>query len=122
MQGFFGQRGELYFEIDLIAVDGSVITVNALLDTGFTDWLAMNAQDAEDLGWSILGKREMLTARGDAQFNLYEGTVVWDGQELIIPVVGGQQVTEVLLGLQWLENRRLIVDRKVNLLSLEEVD
>jgi predicted aspartyl protease len=122
MQGFFGQRGELYFEIDLIAVDGSVITVNALLDTGFTDWLAMNAQDAEDLGWSILGKREMLTARGDAQFNLYEGTVVWEGQELIIPVVGGQQVTEVLLGLQWLENRRLIVDRKVNLLRLEEVD
>ena len=81
MQGFFGQRGELYFEIDLIAVDGSVITVNALIDTGFTDWLAMNSQDAEDLGWSILGKREMLTARGDALFNLYEGTVVWEGQE-----------------------------------------
>jgi hypothetical protein len=40
----------------------------------------------------------------------------------MLPVLGGQQVTEVLLGLQWLENRRLIVERKANLLRLEEVN
>jgi len=37
IQGYFGDKGELYFEIDLIAADGSVVTVDALLDTGFTD-------------------------------------------------------------------------------------
>lgn len=47
MQGYFGEKGELFFEIELIAADGSVVTVNALLDTGFTDWLAMDTQDAE---------------------------------------------------------------------------
>ncbi|MGK7875424.1 MAG: aspartyl protease [Xenococcaceae cyanobacterium] len=120
MQGFFGNKGELYFEIDLIAADRDVITINALLDTGFTDWLAMDAQDVESLGWSIVGKREMYTARGDAQFNLYEGTVVWDGQELTIPVLGGKQVTDVLIGLQWLETRRLVVDRKADWLTLGE--
>jgi predicted aspartyl protease len=49
-QGFFGNKGELYFEINLIAPDGESITVVALLDTGFTDWLAMNNQDAEGFG------------------------------------------------------------------------
>ena len=51
IQSSFGNRGELFFEIDLIAADSSLITVNALLDTGFTDWLAMNIQDVESLGW-----------------------------------------------------------------------
>jgi hypothetical protein len=32
IQGYFDEEVKLYFEIDLIAADGSVITVNALLD------------------------------------------------------------------------------------------
>jgi len=54
IQGYFGEKGELFFEIDLIAADGSVVTVNALLDTGFTDWLAMDIQDTESLGWTFI--------------------------------------------------------------------
>lgn len=118
-QGFFGENCELYFEIDLIANNRDVITVNALLDTGFTEWLAINSQDLDDLGWSALGRQEMLTARGNAQFIVYEGTVIFNEQELTIPVLGGRQITEILLGLKWLETRRLVVDRKANLLTLE---
>ena len=84
IQGNFGESGELYFEIELIAADGSVIPVNALLDTGFTDTLAMNIQDIESLGWSFERDRKMLTARGQVNFKLYEGTVFFDGQELRI--------------------------------------
>jgi predicted aspartyl protease len=120
IQGYFGDEGELFFEIDLIAVDGSVVTVNALLDTGFTDWLAIDIQDVQSLGWSYIKKREMRTARGDVRFNLYEGIVILDGQELTIPILAGKAITEVLLGLQWLENRRLVVDRKAGLLTLGE--
>jgi len=118
IQGYFGSKGELYFEIDLIAADGSVVPVAALLDTGFTDWLAMNIQDVESLGWSFVRKQEKQTARGEAVFNLYEGSVFLDGQEFTIPVLGGKEITEVLIGLQWLETRRLVVDRKAGLLSL----
>lgn len=98
IQGIFGNRGELFFEIDLIAADSSLITVNALLDTGFTDWLAMNIQDVESLGWSFIDKQDMRTARGELQFNLYQGTVMFDDQEMTIPVVGGEEITEILLG------------------------
>lgn len=120
MQGSFGSQGELYFEIDLMAADGAIITVDALLDTGFTDWLAMNVQDVESLGWAFLREQDRQTARGVSRFNLYEGTVSFDGQELTVPVLGGEEITEVLLGLPGLETRRLVVDRKAGLLTLGE--
>ena len=49
-KGHFNNRGELFFEMDLMMIDSSIVTVDAMLDTGFTDWLAMNTQDIEDLG------------------------------------------------------------------------
>jgi predicted aspartyl protease len=52
IRGQFNTRGELIFEIELIATDGDdQIPVNVLLDTGFTGWLAIDNQDAESLGW-----------------------------------------------------------------------
>lgn len=118
MEGYFGNKGELFFEIDLIAASGEIITVDGLLDTGFTDWLAMNIQEAESLEWSFVRQQDRQTAMGESTFNLYEGTVIIDGQELTIPVLGGTEITEVLLGLRWLENRRLVVERKAGLLTL----
>ncbi len=97
IQGSFSSQGELYFEIDLIAADGSVITVNALLDTGFTDWLAMDVQDVESLEWSFIEQEDRRTARGKASFSLYQGTVSFDGQELTIPVLAGEEITDVLI-------------------------
>ncbi len=120
IEGNFGNKGELYFEIELIAADGSSITVNALLDTGFTDWLAMDVQDIESLEWSFIESEKRVTARGEAKFSIYEGTVDFDGVEVTIPVLGGEEITEVLIGLPWLENRRLVVDRKAGVLTLGE--
>ncbi len=118
IQGNFGESGELYFEIDLIATDGSIVTIDALLDTGFTGTLAMDIQDIESLGWLYLDKQKMRTARGEVNFQVYEGVVCLDGQELTIPVLAGRQITEILIGLSWLKTRRLVVDRKAGLLTL----
>ncbi|NER50998.1 MAG: aspartyl protease [Symploca sp. SIO1A3] len=120
IQGYFGSKGELFFEIDLIAADGAIITVDALLDTGFTDWLAMDIQDVESLGWQYIKERQMNTARGESQFSLYEGTTIFDSQELIVPVLCRQEFPGILIGLPWLENRLLIVDRKAGVLTLGE--
>jgi len=118
IQGDFGSKGELLFEIDLIAVDGAVITVEALLDTGFTDWLAMDIQDVESLGWQYIKERQMNTARGETQFSLYGGIIIFDNQQLTIPVLATEGVPEILIGLAWLETKRLVVDRKARLLTL----
>ncbi|MBE9216959.1 aspartyl protease [Plectonema cf. radiosum LEGE 06105] len=118
IQGSFGSKGELYFEIGLIGADTSMIVVNALLDTGFTDYLAMNVQDVESLEWSFIREKDMRTARGETRFFLYQGTVIFDNQEFMIPALGGEEINEILIGLSWLETRRLVIDRKANLLTI----
>ncbi|MEK8020838.1 MAG: hypothetical protein VSS75_028545, partial [Candidatus Parabeggiatoa sp.] len=33
IKGYFNYRGELFFEMDLMAVDSSIVTMDAMLDT-----------------------------------------------------------------------------------------
>ncbi len=121
IQGRFGEIGELFFDIDLIAANEEILPVEALLDTGFTTgWLALDIQDVEALNWSLIERRRaMQTAQGEKFFALYEGRVMFGEQEYIVPVHAGAGVPEVLLGLQWLRAQRLVLDFPQGLLTLE---
>ena len=118
--GEFGSKGELLFEIELITAGGERFPVEVLLDTGFTTgWLAINSQDIEVLGWSMIRRdRVMQTARGEEKFDIYAGQVLLDGREFYIPVVAGYDLPENLLGLQWLKTKRLVVDFPAGVLTL----
>jgi predicted aspartyl protease len=120
IQGRFGEIVELLFEIDLIAVNSEIVSVEALLDTGFTTgWLALDLQDVEALGWTLIERRrEMLTAQGETFFALYEGKVSVGEQEFVIPVHAKAGIPEILLGLQWLREQKLVVDFAINYLTL----
>lgn len=94
-------------------------SVKALLDTGFAGWLAINNQDAESLGWFLESQKEdMRTARGEARFSLYEGKVLLDADEFVIPVLGGDELEEILLGVYWLQIKRLVADFPAGVLTL----
>ena len=84
ISGRFGENGELFFEIELIASNGEVFPVEVLLDTGFTTgFLAINSQDLDALDWSLIAPQiEMQTARGEGFFDIYEAWVIIDGQDL----------------------------------------
>ena len=116
--GKFGDEDELFFEIELIAADGLEIQVDALFDTGFSWWLAINNQDLEALNWIYVEQQTMRTAQGNAEFDIHLGKVRIDGEVSNIPVHVGQEVPEVLLGRQWLKNRRLVVDMSSKVLTL----
>ncbi len=120
IEGYFGIEDELFFEIELIANDGLELTVDALLDTGFSGWLAMNRQDIEGLDWLYLQQQEMTTARGDTYFDIYLGKVRINGEYFDIPVHVGEEVTEFLFGRQWLKSRRLLVDIPSGILTLDD--
>lgn len=119
IRGHFSEIGELLFDIELISANNERISAEALLDTGFTEWLAINVQDAESLGWTLLEtERDLQTARGQEFFDLYIGTIVIDNLEFTVPVYAGEGIGEILLGLQWLQSRRLIVDYPQGFLTL----
>ena len=120
ISGEFGERGELFFEIELIATNGEIFPIEVLFDTGFTvGWLAIHSQDIEALEWPLVKRRQILkTARGEEFFDLYAGTVFFDGEEFTIPVLAGDEIPENILGLQWLQTRKLIVDFPAGVLTL----
>ena len=118
IQGQYVRKGQLFFEIELITTDGLNLPVNAMLDTGFTGFLAINKQDLDGLDWSFIRKEKMQTAQGEARFEIYLGTVFLDGQKYNIPVFAGNQITEVLLGSEWLKILPLMVNYQAGILTL----
>ena len=118
ISGRFGDEDELIFEIELIAFDGLELPIDAVLDTGFSDWLAIDKQDLEGFDWEYLGEQSMLMARGVSNFDIYAGKVRIDGEIFDIPVYAGDGVPEVLLGRQWLKTWRLVVDMSEGVLTL----
>lgn len=118
IQGEFDEFGQLFFEIDLIAINGENFPVNALLDTGSTEWLAINAQDLQGLKWPRFSARKVQTAMGEASLETYLGKVVLDGREYTIEVVAGDAFRETIIGVPWLRTRRLVVDFPAEVLTL----
>lgn len=51
ISGEFNPKGELIFEIALVAADETVWPVQVIFDTGFNDWLLINNEDAVNLDW-----------------------------------------------------------------------
>ena len=76
----------------MIAADGAILPIDALLDTGFSYWLAINIQDLQGLDWLYLHERRMRLAQGEAKFDIYVGKVRIDSQEFDIPVHAGTGV------------------------------
>lgn len=118
IQGEFDEIGQLFFDIELIAADGDKLPVTALLDTGSTEWLAINNQDLEAFEWLNVGTRDVVTGKGEITFNTYLGKVILDAQEFTIEVVAGSEFREIILGLPWLRTRRLLVDFPAGVLTL----
>jgi len=59
IEGRFGTKGQIYFDIDLVGDDGLILPTEVMLDTGFTEFLAINSQDAagEAIQEILLGSR-----------------------------------------------------------------
>lgn len=49
---------------------------------------------------------------------MYTGAVFLDEQEFPISVLGGRQLQEILLGVRWLETKRLVADFPARVLTL----
>ncbi|MEH2310656.1 MAG: aspartyl protease [Nostoc sp.] len=118
IQGDFGDNGQLFFEIDLITSDGLDLPVDAILDTGFTGFLAINKQDLEGLDWFYIGEESLRTAKGESRFDIYLGKVILNKQEYEINVYVGNEITEVLLGSEWLKFLPLVVNYQAGILTL----
>jgi predicted aspartyl protease len=64
ISGFFGVEDGLFFEIELLASTDLQLSVDAMFDTGFSGYLAINNQDIDGFNWIYVKQQPMFTARG----------------------------------------------------------
>lgn len=80
MYGEINARREVVMDVPLIA-GGTSLTVSAIVDTGFDDFLTLPLALAEELGLLPVGT--VLACMADARIiptSVYEVTVLWHGK------------------------------------------
>jgi predicted aspartyl protease len=78
LEGRFGDEDALIFEIALIDDQGLELQIDAMLDTDFSYWLAVDSQDINAFNWVFIRRQTMQTARGNFRFNIYAGKIKAD--------------------------------------------
>ncbi len=85
---------------------------DVLLDTGFTaGYLAIDKQDISAFDWEKSESDITIpTAQGKGRFDIYEGQIIIDGRQFVIPVQVGKNLPEIIIGVQWLKLFNLVVN------------
>jgi clan AA aspartic protease len=89
------------------------ILVEAMLDTGFTDFLLLPVALIASLGLPFAGSiRAALADGSEVPFDVYSGTVIWDSQERPVTVLGSDGYP--LVGMAMLAGYRVTRDVEDN--------
>jgi clan AA aspartic protease len=95
--------------VELCGLDGTKLLVNAIIDTGFSGDLMLPEREIDALKFPLAGGGIAILATGDSvPFQVYIGTVIWDGAPIrveVIPTSG-----ESLVGMRLLRGLRLTID------------
>ncbi len=85
---------------------GKLYERDAVIDTGFDGWLSLPPVFITALGltWKRRG-RALLADGSESIFDIYEATVVWDGQFLTIPI--DEADSDPLVGMSLMEGYEL---------------
>ncbi len=109
IRGTVTPLNEALIKIRFRAASGLDITHEAVLDTGFTDYLTLRPQDAARLATQFDHSRQYTLADGSmSDLDLHRVEVYWDGQWLT--VLGTIVDVDPLLGMALLRGFRLSMD------------
>jgi clan AA aspartic protease len=107
--GAVNARREAVVPLQLRGPGGQTVNVNAVIDTGFTDFLTLPSRLIARLGLSYQSSTRVRLADGSVVIiGLFLGAVLWDGQERIIFI--HQAEGDPLIGMSLLDSYRLTVD------------
>jgi clan AA aspartic protease len=75
---------------DVQADDGSLRTVEAAVDTGFTGFVSLPEPMIALLGLRWLTQDQVVIGNGlTVAFDIHAGTIIWDGQPRVVRVMAG---------------------------------
>ena len=112
-RGTVSPRFEPVVPIELVAENGEIHTVQAVLDTGFDGELSLPESLISELGFPLYDDFVSTMADGrKAKFLGYDGNIVWHGRRRSVLVL--QNAGEPLLGMRLLWRNRITIDAYAN--------
>ena len=107
--GAVNGRLEAVVEVSVSGPDGRASVVEAVIDTGFSEFLTLPPALVEELRLPRAGEMSALLADGTkADFGVFDATIHWDDRPRGVAVAVAD--TKPLLGMALLEGHNLNVD------------
>ena len=108
IQGVVNAALEAIVPITIRGPMGHTREVDAVIDTGFTDYLTLPPSLVAELGLAFDGVGRVFLADGtEARFGVHIATVLWDGERRDIYVYAAD--TTPLIGMRMLEDHDLSI-------------
>ncbi len=106
MMGSVNSRREAIIQFAVLGENNQVEAVKAVIDTGYTGFLTLPSAIITKLGLTWYMQEEGILGDGSlCLFNVFEATVIWDGQIKFIEV--NESETDPLVGMGLLEGYEL---------------
>ena len=87
ISGFVRNGSEATITVAIIGINGRQEEIEAVIDTGFTDYLTLPYQVIAQLGLSWNGQQRGTLADGSERlFDYYTAAIVWDSEAISVPV------------------------------------
>lgn len=100
---------EAIIEIAVLSDDRQIKSVRAVVDTGYTGDLMLPRAIVNELELTIRGIQDAILGDGSFKvFEMYAGSVIWDGQVRRVEVNASE--TEALVGMGLLEDYKLEIE------------
>jgi clan AA aspartic protease len=110
--GVVNSAREAIIQIGVRGPTGHEHDVDAIVDTGFDGFLTLPPAVVAALGLAWLSRGLATLADGNPTFyDVYEATVVWDGQTITIPV--DAVATTPLVGMELLDGYKLTLEARI---------
>jgi clan AA aspartic protease len=106
MMGNVNSRREAIIQFVVIGEDNQRQGVKAVIDTGYTGFLTLPSAIITTLGLTWFMQEEGILGDGSmCMFNVFEASVIWDGQ--VKPIEINESETDPLVGMGLLEGYEL---------------
>ena len=109
MLGVVNHNCEAIIKVAVGSIGSPKITVDAVIDTGFTSFLSLPLSIITDLG--LLWHYRDVGTLGDGSevvFEIYKAAVIWDGQNQIVDVAASD--TDPLVGMSLMYGFKLQIE------------
>ena len=109
ISGFVRNGTEAVIDVVLNGMDGRQQEIEAVIDTGFTNYLTLPYSIISNFGFAWNGQQLGTLADGSERtFDYYTASIVWDNQTIAIPV--NAMDSEPLVGMALLQGYYLHIE------------